>query len=177
MNDVPNSGALAFLRDGIPLFECPDADIERTYYFRWWTWRKHVRTVPVPLQWKSSRNTVVLSEFMPAVSWAGPGNTICAAAGHHFMEGRWFRGNDSILDGYAHFWLRDGGNPRRYSFWVAHSLWSRFLVTGRFALLRELLPMLLQNYKFWDKMRLDSNVLITASRSYRCLSMLCRVSA
>ena len=30
----------------IPLFECPDKTIERTYYFRWWTYRKHLRKTP-----------------------------------------------------------------------------------------------------------------------------------
>ena len=42
--------------DKIPLFECPDEDIERTYYFRWWTYRKHFRKTSVG--W-------VVTEFLP----------------------------------------------------------------------------------------------------------------
>ena len=42
-NAYPNARAESFLRGNIPLLECPDKDIERTYYFRWWTYRKHVR--------------------------------------------------------------------------------------------------------------------------------------
>ncbi len=42
-NAIPNTAAEAFLRENIPMFECPDKEIERTYYFRWWTYRKHLR--------------------------------------------------------------------------------------------------------------------------------------
>ena len=34
-NAMPNTAAEAFLRENIPMFECPDKEIERTYYFRW----------------------------------------------------------------------------------------------------------------------------------------------
>jgi len=42
-NAIPNAAAADFLLANVPLFECPDTDIERTYYFRWWTYRKHLR--------------------------------------------------------------------------------------------------------------------------------------
>ena len=35
---IPNKDAFAFLEKNIPLFECPDNEFERTYYFRWWTY-------------------------------------------------------------------------------------------------------------------------------------------
>ena len=44
-NEFENSRAAATIGREIPLFECPDPDIERTYYFRWWTYRKHIRRV------------------------------------------------------------------------------------------------------------------------------------
>jgi hypothetical protein len=37
-NAIPNAKAWDFLADNMPLFECPDEDLERTYYFRWWTY-------------------------------------------------------------------------------------------------------------------------------------------
>ena len=40
-NAIPDSAAADFLMENVPLFECPDAEIETTYYFRWWTFRKH----------------------------------------------------------------------------------------------------------------------------------------
>ena len=42
-NAFSNKSALWSIGREIPLFECPDEDIERTYYFRWWTYRKHLR--------------------------------------------------------------------------------------------------------------------------------------
>src|SRR5712692_1348972 len=79
---IPNARAWPFLSANIPLFECPDPDLERTYYFRWWTYRKHIKETP---------EGFVLTEFLPKVPWAGKYNTIDCAAGHHFYEGRWLR--------------------------------------------------------------------------------------
>ena len=42
-NTVPNSAAAGFLAANVPLLECPDPDVERAYYFRWWTFRKHLK--------------------------------------------------------------------------------------------------------------------------------------
>jgi len=71
-NAFPNARAWAFLESNIPLFECPDKDIERTYYFRWWTYRKHVRDTP---------DGWVITEFLPTVPWSGKHNTISCPAG------------------------------------------------------------------------------------------------
>src|SRR5271170_8057814 len=32
---ITNGAAWNFLKNNVPLFECPDKDIETTYYFRW----------------------------------------------------------------------------------------------------------------------------------------------
>jgi hypothetical protein len=108
---IPNREALPFLRDNIPLFSCPDEDIERAYYFRWWTYRKHIKYVKeaAPAPDVGIANTTlfspyfVITEFLPRVSWAGLHNTISCAAGHHFREGRWLH-NETFLDDYARFW-------------------------------------------------------------------------
>lgn len=145
---IPNAEAWAFLASQVPRFECPDPDIERTYWFRWWTFRKHVRRTP---------DGTVITEFLSPVPWAGKHNTISCPAGHHFYEGRWLA-DPRLLDEYARFWFRGGGDPRRYSFWAADALWARACVTGDTALLRDLLPDLVRNYEGWDKARLDSAV-------------------
>ena len=36
-NSIDNAHAYEWLKEEIPLFECPDTDVERAYYFRWWT--------------------------------------------------------------------------------------------------------------------------------------------
>ncbi len=131
----------------MPLFECPDEELEKTYYFRWWTYRKQI---------KKSPDGFVVTEFLPPVDWAGKHNTISCAAAHHLYEGRWL-GDQQILDDYSVFWFRKGGEPRRYSFWVADSLWARYLVTGESAVARELLPDLVKNYEEWEKGHRDPN--------------------
>lgn len=142
---IPNERAWAFLRQQIPLFECPDKDIERTYYFRWWTYRKHLKQTP---------DGFVITEFLPPVGWAGKHNTINCAAGHHFYEGRWLH-DPAYLDDYARFWFRKGGAVRSYSFWAADALWARYMVTGNENLLLDLLPDLIANYGQWEKDRLE----------------------
>ena len=123
------------------------ADIEEIYYFRWWTFRKHIKQTP---------DGFVITEFLPPVPWAGKYNTISCAAGHHLREGRWLN-DPRYLDDYSVFWFRKGGDPRRYSFWAADAIWSRYLVTGDDRLAKELLPDLVANYEAWEKTRRDPN--------------------
>ena len=142
----PNSVAWNFLRANIPLLDCPDKDIETTYYFRWWTYRKHIKQTP---------EGFIVDEFLPTVGWAGKYNTINCAAGHHLYEGRWLV-NPQFLDDYSRFWFR-GGEPRRYSFWAADSIWACCCVTGDESLAFELLPDLISNYQAWESSHRDSN--------------------
>jgi len=142
--NIPNAAAWEFLKANIPLFECPDKDFERTYYFRWWTYRKHVKETP---------DGYVITEFLPKVPWSGKYNTISCPAGHHFYEGRWLR-DPKYLDDYAVFWFRKGGAPRQYSFWAADALYARYLVRHDEKLVIDLLDDLIRNYEAWEKERL-----------------------
>ncbi len=136
---IPNDAAWEFLKKNIPFFECPDKNIETTYYFRWWTFRKHIKQTPTGF---------IITEFLPSVYWAGKYNSISCAAGHHFYEGRWLK-DTQYLNRYARFWFTEG-NPRMYSFWAANSLWAWYQVTQDPVTL-ELLPDLIENYKTWEK--------------------------
>ena len=150
--NIPNKDAFSFLEKNIPLFECPNTDFERTYYFRWWTYRKHVKKTP---------DGYVITEFLPKVPWSGKHNTISCPAGHHFYEGRWLR-NAQYLDDYSVFWLRKGGEPRRYSFWIADAFYARNLVTPNDNLLVDLLDDLIKNYQAWEeRKRPDKTFLFT----------------
>lgn len=151
---IPNEQAAAWMGDNTPLFECPDKEIEETYYFRWWTFRKHLKETP---------DGFVITEFLPPVGWAGKHNTINCAAAHHFREGRWLH-DTRYLDDYARFWLRGGGEVRTrietnrgYSFWIADSLLAQARVTGRFDICLELLPALIANYEGWERAQRDPN--------------------
>lgn len=145
-NTIPNAAAEAFLLKNAPRFECPDADIERTYYFRWWTYRKHLRHTPEG--W-------VVTEFLPNVGWAGRYNTISCALGHHFREGRWLRDRTPLKD-YAAFWLRpkDGGRlngPGAYVNWIADSVLKLAEMEGDIAHATNHLTALVRNYETWEK--------------------------
>ena len=144
---IPNAAAWDFLKANIPLLDCPDKDIEEIYYFRWWTYRKHIKQTPVGF---------IITEFLPKVSWSGKYNSINCAAGHHFYEGRWLH-DPKYLDDYARFWFRGGGEPRRYSFWAADAIWARTRVTGDQAVAVDLLPELIANYEAWEKTQRDAN--------------------
>lgn len=146
-SNIPNVQALAFLEKNIPTLECPDEDIERTYYFRWWTYRKHIKETP---------EGYVVTEFLPKVSWAGKHNTICCPAGHHFREGRWLH-DGKILDDYARFYLGGGGSPRQYSFWAADSILSFGHVRGDYTLAIQLLDELVKNFQQWEDVHLVSD--------------------
>ena len=142
-NAIPNKDAETFLLANAPLFECPDKEIERTYYFRWWTFRKHLRH-------KTGHWTV--SEFLPEVRWAGPDNSIVCAAGHHFREARWLR-DRSIVGDLARFWLSDPmteTNRWRYSSWLFTSVLNAVKVSGDEPLLRSLLADAARYYERWE---------------------------
>jgi len=137
--NIPNNNAFSFLERNIPLFECPDKDFERTYYFRWWTYRKHIKNTP---------DGYVITEFLPKVSWSGKHNTISCPVGHHYYEGRWLR-DPKYLDDYSVFWFRKGGSPRSYSCWIADALYARYLVNHNKNLIVDLLDDLIKNYQAW----------------------------
>ena len=133
--DIPNSDAWTFLSSNIPLLDVPDKQLEETYYFRWWTYRKHIRKVSF-----TSTIPYVITEFLPNVTWSGVYNTIPCAAAHHFREGRWLH-DTSILNGYARFWFDVRGGEKHnsmYSFWPADSLYQYAQVTGDLSLVKEL---------------------------------------
>lgn len=142
----PNAKALEFLSANIPLFECPDKDIERTYYFRWWTFRKHLKQTP---------DGWVITEFLPSVPWAGKHNTINCGAAHHVREGRWLKDQMFVRD-YLQWWLQKGGRARAYSFWVADTVLAWCDASGDYGPAKAWLPELVKNYEGWEKEKLDA---------------------
>ena len=151
-NSIANAQSWDWLRENIPLFECPDAGVEEIYYFRWWSFRKHIR---------ETSKGFVITEFLTPVSHAGKFNTISCAAGFHLAEGRWLR-DDCYLNDYTEFWLRGAsGNPQphfhKYSGWYAVAVHDRCLVNGDKTLITRLLDDLVNDYRAWESERQLSN--------------------
>ena len=143
---IRNADSWDFLSNNIPLFDCPDKQLEATYYFRWWTYRKHIRQTP---------EGFVILEFLPDVSWAGKFNTINCAAALHVYEGRWLR-DRRYIDDYAKFWYRGGGDMQAYSCWLADAVWNQYLVTGDAVLIRDLGEDMIRTFRRTESEHRDS---------------------
>jgi len=151
-NFISNAGSWDWLRQSIPLFECPDREVEEIYYYRWWSFRKHL---------VQTQDGFVLTEFLVPIRHAGVYNTISCAAGHHVAEGRWLR-DPKYLDDYIRFWLRgNGGKPQphlhKFSSWLAAAVYDRYLVTGDRLFVSGLLPDLAADYRVWEEERRLTN--------------------
>jgi len=146
VNLIPNDKAWDWMVANVPLFDCPDKQLEETYYFRWWSFRKHIVQTP------SGR---VITEFLTPVGHAGPFNTISCALGHHIAEGRWLH-DKKLLDEYIHFWYRSGpnGGPQphfhKYSSWAAYAIFYRYPITGDTAFVVDLLDDFVADYRRWE---------------------------
>jgi len=135
----PNTEAAAFMKENIPVFECPDKELEKTYYFRWWTYRKHV---------KETAEGYIITEFLPEVPWAGKYNAIPCPGAHHIAEGRWLD-EDDYLEDYIKYWCRPDSRPRSYSFPFADAVLKYYDVTRDLELVGEVYPDLKRIYADW----------------------------
>lgn len=141
-------------RANIPFLDVPDAQIEAVYYYRWRTWKEHLRYTDPADGWIST-------EFLDCCGYAAPYQAINAAAGFHIAEGRWVR-DQTYTDDYVRFWLTGPGrqpqsvNPdapdwaHEYSFWAATAALQDASVTGDVARLRSLQGALVHQYRAWD---------------------------
>ena len=117
--DITDDMAADWLNHEVPFFECADRLIERVYWFRWWTFRKHITSTP---------EGRIITEFLPDVYWAGAYNSINCANGHHIAEARWLRDGGDLVRSYVNFWFRGSGDELSYSSWVVDAV-TRYAVT------------------------------------------------
>jgi hypothetical protein len=148
-NYVPNAAAFTWLAEQIPLFECPDSVLEQNYYYRWWTYRKHLVKTP---------DGFIFTEFIEPVKHAGKYNSISCALGHHIYEGRWLKDNAYLKD-YIKFWLyhADEGQTKQrfhqFSSWIDDAVYQNDLVQPDQAFLKKILPALDKDYVKWESER------------------------
>jgi len=148
---IPNENAFEFLNKNIPLIDLPNKNLEETYYFRWWTFRKHI---------KSTVDGFVITEFLPQVSWSMKHNTINCPAGHHIYEGRWLKDSKYISE-YIDFWLNKSGDGiRQYSFWIADAFLAFNNIHRNDSILSKQLKPLINNYNEWEKIRKEKDKIL-----------------
>lgn len=148
-NYVPNAAALDWLAANIPLFESPDTVLEQNYYYRWWSYRKHLVKTP---------EGFIFTEFIEPVKHAGKYNSISCALGHHLYEGRWLK-NNSYLQDYIKFWLyhADVGQSKQrfhqFSSWLDDAVYQNNLVHPDLTFLNSITPALAADYSKWETER------------------------
>ncbi|WP_069658844.1 MGH1-like glycoside hydrolase domain-containing protein [Arcticibacter eurypsychrophilus] len=147
-NYVPNDQAFEWLAKNVPLFECPDSAIQKIYYYRWWTLRKHLKETPAGF---------IFTEFITPVKHAGKFNAISSALGHHVYEGRWIH-NPEYIKQYLDFWLikeKTLSYQRFHSFssWVDDAVYNFYLVNHDKGVVEHLLPSMTADYSVWENER------------------------
>jgi len=143
-NLVSNADSWDWLQKEIPFFECPDREVEETYYFRWWSFRKHL---------EQTTNGFVFNEFLTRPA------PVSSALGHQLVEGRWLH-DQKYLDDHVRYWLRSPANRQqlhKYSSWLDDALYQRYLVTGDKDFLAALLDDLTGDYRQWEQEHLTAN--------------------
>lgn len=135
----------------VPFFECPDADLQTTYYYRWELLTKH-------LTYGSPNSGYIFTEFIDRPFWSGAYGAISCPSGHQLYEARWLR-NPQIARDYARYWFRTpGAQPRNYSTWLTDAAWAVHRVHPDEKFITDLLPDLKANYEGWEKRHFDQDV-------------------
>lgn len=107
--------------DNVPLLDCPDAEIETTWWYRFELLTKH-------LTYGSADTGYLFTEFLDRPFWSGAYGAISCPVGHQLAEARWLR-SPRIARDYARYWVNTpGAQPRNYSTWLADAVWGVHLV-------------------------------------------------
>lgn len=147
-NAVSNAKTYEFLSKQIPLFDCPDSAIQKIYYYRWWTMRKHLKDTP---------DGYVFTEFLIPMKHGGKYNAISSAVGLQLNEARWFY-NGEIAKQYANFWLNVDANEKsphfhNFSNWFAWSMMDIYKVDYQPDFIHRNIQALNLDYQKWERDR------------------------
>ncbi|MCL2028293.1 MAG: six-hairpin glycosidase [Bacteroidales bacterium] len=145
VNAIPNAVSWDWMKANIPLFECPQANFEQMYYYRWWSLRKHIKETPIGF---------VMTEFIIPRSHGDQYNMISCALGHHIYESRWLHNSEYINQNVRAWFRGNEGKPmaklRAFSSWTADALYNKYKVDANKDFLLDMYPDLLQEFSAWD---------------------------
>lgn len=148
--DFPNAAAEKFVLENVPLFDCPDGELKDVYYFRWWSFRKHLSHSP-EVGW-------VITEFMPKVGWGGKYNAIVCPAALQLREARWLR-DPKYASQYEDYWcFKEGNRKRAYSSWLATAALDVYSTDGDLDALKKRYRPLKDNFLAWEKSNYDDKL-------------------
>ncbi len=142
---IPNAESADWMQKNIPLFECPQHNFEETFYYRWWTLRKHIKETPVGYG---------ITEFLVQRSYADKYNLIACALGHHIYESRWLRDSTYINQDIRTWYRGNEGAPMKkmmnFSSWNIDAQLNKYFVSGDKTFLLNMLPDLEAEYARWE---------------------------
>jgi len=149
---IPNDSSWDWMKQNIPLFECPQKNFEELFYYRWWTLRKHIEKTP---------QGFAFTEFLVPRTYADKYNLISSALGHHMYESRWLH-DKKYMDDNLMIWFRgnDGKAMKKlrfYSGWNEDAIYNRYLVNGDKKFIVDLLPELEADYSGWEQDKKSAN--------------------
>ena len=146
VTDIPNAESSEWMKQEIPLFDCPQENFREMYYYRWWSFRKHI---------EKTTQGYGITEFLVKRSYADRYNLIACATGHHVMEGRWLH-NPEYVQQYLNLWYRgNDGKPlpkmEKFSSWNPAAIYEAWKVMGNTDFVTNLLPDMDAEYKMWKE--------------------------
>ena len=145
---ISNAESWDWMKNNIPLFECPQSNFEEMFYYRWWTLRKHIKETP---------SGFAFTEFLVERSYSDKYNLIACAIGHHVYESRWLH-NSTYLKDYLKVWYRGNeGKPlsklNKFSSWTSDAVYNYYLLTKDKDFVGDMLPDLEADYRVWENIR------------------------
>lgn len=154
VNEIPNAASSEWLSKNVPLFDCPQENMEEMFYYRWWTLRKHIKRTPVGYG---------MTEFLIPRSYADNYNLIACAIGHHVMESRWLRDSTYMHQILRTWYFGNNGGPmskmNKFSSWNPAAIYEAYKVSGDKDFLKSLVPSLEAEYAYWQNShRLNSGL-------------------
>ncbi len=131
-----------WFENNIPFFECSDSILQDVYYYRWKSYKAHIRDL--------GEKGYVITEFLDDVPWQRqPYAMLNDATGFHIHEGRWIR-DRRYLDGFVDYLYAGGGNDRHFSESIADATYAYALATGDLKWATQYLPEMRHIYNLWD---------------------------
>jgi hypothetical protein len=143
---IPNATSSEWMRENIPLFDCPQENFREMYYYRWWTLRKHIKRTPAGYG---------MTEFLVDRSYADRYNLIACAIGHHVMESRWLRDTTYLHQILRTWYYGNDGQAmtkmNKFSSWNPAALYEMWKVQGDTTFLLGLMPRLEEEFARWER--------------------------
>lgn len=143
---IPNAQSSEWMRENIPLFDCPQENFKEMYYYRWWTLRKHIKRTPVGYG---------MTEFLVQRSYADRYNLIACAIGHHIMESRWLRDTTYLHQILRTWYYGNDGQPmtkmNKFSSWNPAAVLEMWKVQEDTTFMLGLKPRLEEEYARWER--------------------------